>query len=77
MLIGIDFFLKVKDFGDVLKIDLVCGCGYVFIKKDGSEWVNFMVFYEVLFEVKGVSFLNGGGFVIGKGGCKFFYKVVV
>lgn len=77
MFIGSDFFNKVKDLGDISKFDFVCVCGYVFMKKDGGECLNFIVFYEVLLDVKGVSFGVGGVGGVGKGGCKFSYVVIV
>lgn len=55
-LIGSDLLAKVKEMGDVSKSDLVRACGYLSYKKDGSERLNFVAFYEALLNAKGVSF---------------------
>ncbi|HBH74491.1 MAG TPA: AbrB family transcriptional regulator [Synechococcales bacterium UBA10510] len=75
MLTGPDLLAKVKELGDVSKSELVRSCGYLSIKKDGSERLNFTAFYEALLNAKGVDF--GGGPKTGKGGRKlsFFTKV--
>lgn len=54
MLTGTELLAKVKELGDVTKSDLVRSCGYVTIKKDGSERLNFTSFYEALLEAKGI-----------------------
>ena len=41
---------KIKQLGDVSKSDLVRCCGYLSAKKDGSEHLNFIAFYEALLE---------------------------
>ena len=53
-LTGQELLDKVKDLGDVSKSDLVRACGYVTIKKDGGDRLNFTSFYEALLEAKGV-----------------------
>ena len=45
---------KVKELGDVGKSEIVRACGYVSIKKDGGERLNFTAFYEALLDAKGV-----------------------
>jgi len=55
MLTGTDLLTKVKELGGVSKSDLVRACGYVSLKKDGSERLNFTAFYNALLEAKGVS----------------------
>lgn len=46
---------KVKELGNVSKSEVVRGCGYVSVKKDGSERLNFTAFYNALLEAKGIS----------------------
>ena len=58
------------------KTELAKGCGYVVIKKDGSEQVKFTQFYEALLEAKGLTF-SAGGAGVGKGGRKLSFKIVV
>ena len=53
-LTGQELLDKVKDLGDVSKSALVRACGYVTIKKDGGDRLNFTSFYEALLEAKGV-----------------------
>ena len=53
-LTGQELLDKVKDLGDVSKSALVRACGYVTLKKDGSDRLNFTSFYEALLEAKGV-----------------------
>ncbi len=48
MLTGSDLFTKVKELGDVSKSDIVRASGYVSIKKDGGERLNFIAFYKAL-----------------------------
>jgi hypothetical protein len=55
MLTATDLLAKVKELGDVSKSVLVRECGYVSIKKDGTERLNFTAFYEALLEAKGVA----------------------
>ena len=76
MLTGNDLLARVKELGDCAKTDLAKGCGYVAIKKDGSEQVKFTQFYEALLEAKGLTFSSGGA-GIGKGGRKLSFKAVV
>ena len=53
-LTGQELLDKVKELGDVSKPALVRACGYVTIKKDGGDRLNFTSFYEALLEAKGV-----------------------
>jgi hypothetical protein len=53
-LTGQELLDKVKELGDVSKSALVRACGYVTIKKDGGDRLNFTSFYEALLEAKGV-----------------------
>ncbi|MFM7514539.1 MAG: AbrB family transcriptional regulator, partial [Cyanobium sp.] len=53
MLTGSALLAKVKELGDASKSELVRACGYVSVKKDGSERLNFTAFYEALLEAKG------------------------
>ena len=55
MLTGPELLAKVKDLGEASKSELVRSCGYVSIKADGGERLNFTAFYEALLEAKGVS----------------------
>ena len=77
MLTGSDLLARVKELGDCAKTDLAKGCGYVVIKKDGSEQVKFTSFYEALLEAKGLTFSTKGVGGIGRGGRKLSYKAVV
>ena len=45
MLTAPELLAKVKELGDTSKSELVRECGYVSIKKDGSERLNFTTFY--------------------------------
>jgi hypothetical protein len=60
ILTGTDLLAKVKEMGDASKSDLARGCGYVSIKKDGTERLNYTAFYEALLEAKGMSLGEGG-----------------
>ena len=77
MLTGSDLLAKVKELGDVSKSDLVRGSGYVSVKKDGVERLNFTAFYEALLEAKGVTLSDAGGKSVGKGGRKLSYFATV
>jgi hypothetical protein len=57
---GQELLAKVKELGDASKSELVCGCGYVSTKKDGSERLNFTAFYEALLEAKGMHLGDAG-----------------
>ena len=76
MLTGADLLSKVKELGDVSKSDMAKACGYISVKKDGGERINFTAFYEALLNAKGVD-LGGGSAGVGKGGRKLSYKAVV
>ncbi|MCX5969421.1 MAG: AbrB family transcriptional regulator [Cyanobacteria bacterium] len=77
MLTGSDLLAKVKELGESSKSDLVRSAGYVSVKKDGSERLNFTAFYEALLEAKGVSLGDGGGKSVGKAGRKLSYTATV
>jgi hypothetical protein len=76
MLNSPELLTKVKELGDASKSELVRECGYVSIKKDGSERLNFTTFYEALLEAKGLS-LGSEGSARGKGGRKLSYVATV
>lgn len=54
MLEGADLIAKTKAMADSSRSDLVRECGYVTIKEDGTERLNFVTFYEALLKAKGV-----------------------
>ena len=54
MLEGADLIAKTKAMADSSRSDLVRECGYVTIKEDGSEQLNFVTFYEALLKAKGI-----------------------
>jgi hypothetical protein len=74
---GTELLAKVKELGDAPKSELVRECGYVSIKKDGGERLNFTAFYEALLEAKGLSFGEGSGKGRGKGGRSLSYTARV
>ena len=76
MLVGSELLAKVKDLGDVSKSDVVRACGYVSVKQDGGERLNFTAFYEALLDAKGIN-LGGGTARVGKGGRKLSYVAKV
>lgn len=76
MLTGSELLAKVKELGDCSKTDLVRGCGYVSIKKDGTERLNFTAFYEALLNAKGVEVGTTKG-SRGPGGRKLSYTTKV
>ena len=76
MLAGAELLAKVKDLGDVSKSDVVRACGYVSVKQDGGERLNFTAFYEALLDAKGIN-LGGGTARVGKGGRKLSYVAKV
>jgi hypothetical protein len=76
-LTGSDLLAKVKELGDASKSDLVRAAGYVSIKKDGSERLNFTAFYEALLEAKGVSLGEGNGKDKGRAGRSLSYVAKV
>jgi hypothetical protein len=76
MLTGADLLAKVKELGEVNKTDLVRACGYVSLKKDGSERLNFTAFYEALLEAKGVE-VGGSKASRGRAGRKLSYRTKV
>jgi hypothetical protein len=59
VLTGADLLKRVKDMGDVGKSELVRSCGYVGIKADGGERLNFTAFYEALLAAKGIDLDKG------------------
>jgi hypothetical protein len=50
-----ELLAKVKELDDASKSELVRECGYLSLKKDGSERLNFTAFYEALLEAKGIA----------------------
>jgi len=54
MLTGTELLEKVRQLKDSSKSDIVRACGYLSIKQDGSERLNFTAFYEALLDAKGV-----------------------
>jgi hypothetical protein len=77
MLTGSDLLAKVKELGDASRSELVRECGYVSIKKDGGERLNFTAFYEALLEAKGMSLGAGSGSGRGKPGRGLSYVAKV
>lgn len=53
-LAGSELLARIKEIGDVGKSDIVRACGYVGLRPDGSERLNFTAFYEALLEAKGI-----------------------
>jgi len=60
MLQGPELLSKVKELGSMPKSDVVRACGYVSLRKDGSQRLNYTAFYEALLEAKGMSFGSAG-----------------
>jgi len=54
MLKGNELLLKVEEFGDASKSDIVEACGYATKKKNGQTAYNYTAFYEALLEARGV-----------------------
>jgi len=75
MLTGPELLAKVKELGDASKSDLVRSCGYVSIKKDGTDRLNYTAFYEALLEAKGMNL--GEGSHGGKPGRKLSFNTKV
>jgi hypothetical protein len=73
-LTGADLLAKVKELGDASKSDLVRACGYVSIKKDGTERLNYTAFYEALLQAKGMDVGRVGS---AKGGRKLSFNAKV
>ena len=76
-LTGSELLAKVKELSDASKSELVRASGYLSIKKDGSDRLNFTAFYEALLEAKGVSVGNGIGSGKGKAGRSLRYVATV
>lgn len=55
-LTGDELLAKVQQLGDISKTELVRGCGYYSIDKNGKEKLNFTAFYEALLRARGVKF---------------------
>ena len=53
MLTGDDLLAKVMELGDIPHSDLALKCGYVIIKKDGTERANTTGFLEAILEAQG------------------------
>ena len=75
MLTGPELLEMLNQLGDCPKTELARRCGYVVIKKDGSEQTKFTQFYEAILEAKGISL--SGSASVGKGGRKLSYKARV
>jgi hypothetical protein len=71
-LTGADLLAKGKDMAKASKSEQAQACGYVSTKKDGSERLNLVAFYEALLEAKGLN-LGGGDAGGGKPGRKLSY----
>lgn len=54
MLSGSELLARVRELDGVSKSEMARSCGYVSIKKDGTERVSFTAFYEALLAAKGV-----------------------
>lgn len=54
MLSGSALLAKLRELPDASKAELVRACGYVSLKRDGSERLNYTAFYEALLIAKGV-----------------------
>jgi hypothetical protein len=76
-LTGSDLLSIVKEMDNAAKSDLVRAAGYVSIKKDGSERLNFTAFYEALLDAKGVNFNQGVAKARGLGGRRLSYVATV
>jgi antitoxin component of MazEF toxin-antitoxin module len=51
---GAALVAKIKSVSGLSKADIVRACGYVSRKKNGSERLDFLAFYEALLEAKGL-----------------------
>ena len=60
VLVGSELLEKVKELGDVSKSEIVRACGYVSVKADGSDRINFTQFYEALLAAKGITLAETG-----------------
>lgn len=76
-LTGSELIAKVKELGDTSKSELVRATGYVSLKKDGSERLNFTAFYEAMLDAKGISLGDVGGQGRVKGGRKLSHTTKV
>jgi bifunctional DNA-binding transcriptional regulator/antitoxin component of YhaV-PrlF toxin-antitoxin module len=56
MLTGDDLLAKVMELGDIPHSDLALKCGYVIIKKDGTERANTTGFLEAIMHAQGMIF---------------------
>lgn len=77
MLTGSDLLAKVKELSSASKSDLVRACGYVSLKKDGTERLNFTAFYEALLAAKGLEVGLPSKGPKGPGGRKLSYLTKV
>lgn len=55
-LVGEALVARVKELDGATKSELVRACGYLSLKKDGTERLNYTAFYEALLEAKGMDF---------------------
>jgi hypothetical protein len=53
-LTGQDLLVKLKELGNASKGEQVRACGYVSLKKDGTERLNYTAFYAAVLDAKGV-----------------------
>jgi hypothetical protein len=62
MLTGTELLSKVEEIKETSKTksDTVRACGYVSIKKDGTERLNFTAFYAALLDARGIKVANDG-----------------
>jgi hypothetical protein len=69
-LTGADLLNLVESSEHATKSDLVREAGYVTVKEDGTETLNFAAFYDAILEAKGISMKFGGGSGDGRSGRK-------
>jgi hypothetical protein len=77
MLKGPELLARVKELGEASKSELVRSCGYVSLRKDGGERLNFTAFYEALLHAKGMHLGEPNGKVPGKAGRKLSFHTKV
>lgn len=74
-LTGDTLLTRVQELDGLGKTELVRACGYVTIKKDGTERVNYTSFYEALLAAKGTGL--GGSKTHGRPGRKLSFTTKV
>jgi hypothetical protein len=65
---------KIKELGAVTKAEVARACGYVTVKKDGAERLQYNAFHEAIMAAKGIEFVPS---TAAKAGRKLSYKAVV